>query len=120
MVIFVLQLTIERDSVLRFRYSTTGMFDKDFSYAITIHASKGYNHLEISEDDEKYVITTSKLICHISKLDMRKSIFDVKDNSLICEDELGFHWEESYEFGGDIVKMSKISQKIGILRYSGT
>jgi alpha-glucosidase len=107
----VLQLTIERDSVLRFRYSTTGMFDKDFSYAITIHASKGYNHLEISEDDEKYVITTSKLICHISKLDMRKSIFDVKDNSLICEDELGFHWEESYEIGGDIVKMSLKSQQ---------
>ena len=107
----VLQLTIERDSVLRFRYSTTGMFDKYFSYAITIHASKGYNHLEISEDDEKYVITTSKLICHISKLDMRKSIFDVKDNSLICEDELGFHWEESYEIGGDIVKMSLKSQQ---------
>ena len=29
---------------------------------------------------------------------------------LICEDELGFHWEESYELGGDIVKMSKAAQ----------
>ena len=31
----ILQLTVVRDSVLRFRYTTTGIFDKDFSYAIT-------------------------------------------------------------------------------------
>ena len=64
----VLQLTVERDSVLRFRYSTTGLFDKDFSYAVTMYASKGFNHLEIEEDKDKYIITTSKLICHISWL----------------------------------------------------
>ena len=107
----ILELTIERDSVLRFRYSTTGIFDKDFSYAITKYASKGFNHLEIEENKEVYVITTSKLICHISKLDLRKSIFDKKTEALICEDELGFHWEESYELGGDIVKMSLASQE---------
>jgi alpha-glucosidase len=106
----VLQLTIERDSVLRFRYTTTSIFEKDFSYAITKYASKGFNYLEISEDEKKYIITTSKLICYISKLDLRSSIFDAQDKTLICEDELGFHWEESYEFGGDIVKMSKIAQ----------
>ena len=106
----VLQLTVERDSVLRFRYSTKTIFDKDFSYAITKYASKGFNHLEITEDDKNYVVTTSKLICKIAKADLRKSIFDAKDGKLICEDELGFHWEESYEYGGDIVKMSKVSQ----------
>ena len=36
----VLQLTIERDSVLRFRFTTKSVFEKDFSYAITKHASK--------------------------------------------------------------------------------
>jgi alpha-glucosidase len=107
----VLQLTIQRDSVLRFRYTTTSIFENDFSYAITRYASRGFNHLVVTEDDSKYIITTSKLICHISKEDMRKSIFDAKDNTLISEDELGFHWEESYEFGGNIVKMSKNSQE---------
>ena len=107
----VLQLTILRDSVLRFRYTTTSIFENDFSYAITRYASRGFNHLEVFEDDSSYIITTSKLICHISKEDMRKSIFDAKDNTLISEDELGFHWEESYEFGGNIVKMSKNSQE---------
>lgn len=106
----ILQLTVLRDSVLRFRYTTVGKFDNDFSYAIANDANTGYNHLEISDDEEKYIITTSKLICHIHKSDLRKSIFDVNDNTLICEDEKGFHWEESYELGGDIVKMSKTAQ----------
>ena len=103
----VLQLRILRDSVLRFRYTTTGTFENDFSYAITKYASTGYNHLEIEEDEEKYIITTSKLICHIAKVNMRVQLYDAKDNTLINEDELGFHWEESYEFGGNVVKMSK-------------
>ncbi|WP_372754161.1 glycoside hydrolase family 31 protein [Mariniflexile sp.] len=107
----VLQITVQRDSILRFRYTTTGIFEKDFSYAITKYASKGYNFLEVTEDAEKYIITTSKIICHVAKLGMRTSLFDAKDNVLICEDELGFHWEESYELGGDIVKMSKSAQE---------
>jgi alpha-glucosidase len=106
----ILQLTVLRDSVLRFRYTTVGKFDNDFSYAIANDANTGYNHLEISDDDDKYIITTSKLICHIHKSDLRKSIYDVLDSTLICEDEKGFHWEESYELGGDIVKMSKAAQ----------
>lgn len=103
----VLQLAVLRDSVLRFRYSTTINFENDFSYAITKYARTGYNHLEIEEEKEKYVITTQKLVCEVSKLDMRIEIYDANDGSLINQDELGFHWEESYEYGGDIVKMSK-------------
>lgn len=105
----VLELTVVRDSVLRFRFTTTGNFENDFSYAITKYASRGYNKLEIEEQEEVYKVTTSKLICEISKLDLRVSLFDAIDGSLINEDELGFHWEESYEFGGNIVKMSKAS-----------
>ena len=55
----VLQVTVRRDSVLRFRYSTKTIFDNDFSYAITKYASEGYNHLELTEDKTHYVITTS-------------------------------------------------------------
>ncbi len=103
----VMQITVERDSVLRFRYSTKSVFEKDFSYAITKYASRGFNKLELVEASDKYILTTEKLICHIAKIDLRTSIFDALDNTLLCEDELGFHWEESYEYGGDIVKMSK-------------
>ena len=104
----VLQLTVIRDSVLRFRYTTTGTFDNDFSYAITKYASTGYNKLEIEELEDVYLITTSKLVCHVSKADLRVKLYDAKDGTLINEDEIGFHWEESYEYGGNIVKMSKV------------
>ncbi len=103
----VLQLTVLRDSVLRFRYTTTGNFENDFSYAITKYASTGYNHLEISENEKFYIVRTSKLICNISKENLKISIYDSLDGTLINEDELGFHWEESYHYGGNIVKMSK-------------
>jgi alpha-glucosidase len=105
----ILELTIVRDSVLRFRYATTGKLDNDFSYAITKYASTGYNKLEIEEDKESYQIITSKLRCKISKKTLRVSIYDVIDNFLINQDEIGFHWEESYQYGGNIVKMSKVS-----------
>ncbi|QMU65575.1 MAG: DUF4968 domain-containing protein [Flavobacteriaceae bacterium] len=107
----VLQLTIFRDSVLRFRYTTTGKFENDFSYGITKYASRGYNKLEVFEETDHYVITTSKLICKVNKDDMRIDLYDANDGKLINEDELGFHWEENYHFGGNIVKMSKVSYK---------
>ena len=106
----VLQLTVFRDSVLRFRYTTTGTFGKDFSYAITKYASRGYNHLQVEDENNYYKVITSKLICLIYKADLKASIFDAKDNTIISQDEFGFHWEESYEYGGNIVKMSKVSQ----------
>lgn len=105
----ILQLTVVRDSVLRFRYTTVGNFDNDFSYAITKYASTGYNKLEIEDAKDCYVVTTSKLRCEISKESLRVSIYDAKDGILINQDEIGFHWEESYQFGGNVVKMSKVS-----------
>ncbi len=103
----VLQLTVYRDSILRFRFTTKSIFENDFSYAIDENASRGYNHLSTKESDDYYEVTTSKLICQIHKIDLRVAIFDAVDGSLISEDESGFHWEENYDYGGDIVKMSK-------------
>ncbi len=104
----ILQLTVVRDSVLRFRYTTTGVFENDFSYAITKYASTGYNHLDIKENDTYFIVTTSKLICKIERQNLRVQLYDAKDETLINQDEIGFHWEESYEYGGNIVKMSKV------------
>jgi len=104
-----LELTIVRDSVLRFRYLTEANTEADFSYGISKNAITGYGNLEIEETNDSYVITTEKVICHIEKEDLRVSLYDALDNTLIMQDELGFHWEESYQYGGNIVKMSKKS-----------
>lgn len=105
----ILKVTILRDSLIRFRFTTKGYFSNDFSYAIDKSHSHGYNFLEVSEVENYYQIKTSKVQCRIQKTDMRLSIFDLDEN-VILEDELGFHWEESYEYGGNIVKMSKASK----------
>jgi alpha-glucosidase len=107
----VLEVTVVRDSVIRFRYSTTGKFENDFSYGITVHASRGYSFLDVTEDENHYIITTSKLICKVERLSLQVSLYDALDLKIINQDEIGFHWEESYEYGGDIVKMSKACQK---------
>jgi alpha-glucosidase len=107
----VLQVTVVRDSVIRFRYSTSGKFENDFSYGVTMHASRGYSFLDVAEDETHYTITTSKLICNVEKISLQVSLYDAVDLKLINQDEIGFHWEESYEYGGDIVKMSKACQK---------
>ncbi|WP_298481046.1 glycoside hydrolase family 31 protein [uncultured Maribacter sp.] len=105
----VLQVTVLRDSVLRFRYATDYIFEPDFSYAISEDANRGYNKLEVREQDTEYIIETEKLKILIDKKSMRTQISDLEGN-IINEDEIGFHWEENYEHGGNTVKMSKITQ----------
>ncbi len=105
----ILRLQVLRDSVLRFKYGTSGKLLDDFSYAVDVDANKGYNKLKIAETATSIEITTLKLVCQISKTDLRSRIFDL-DGRIICEDELGFHYEESYEYGGEVVKMSKKAQ----------
>jgi len=105
----ILKVTILRDSLIRFRFTTKGYFSNDFSYAIDKTQLHGYNFLEVTEEETYFQIRTSKVKCKIQKADLRLSIYDLND-LLILEDELGFHWEESYEYGGNIVKMSKSSK----------
>lgn len=105
----ILEITVLRDSVLRFRYATENIFEPDFSYAISEDASTGYNELEIEETPTEYLISTAKLKILVDKQTVRIQISDLEGN-IINEDELGFHWEENYAFGGNTVKMSKITQ----------
>ena len=105
----ILKVTVLRDSLIRFRFTTKGYFSNDFSYAIDKTQLHGYNFLELTEEETYFLIKTSKVKCKIQKSDLRLSIYDLND-LLILEDELGFHWEESYEYGGNIVKMSKSSK----------
>ena len=105
----ILEVTVIRNSVLRFRYATEHVFEPDFSYAISPDHSRGYSDLRDEETDTEYLIYTSKLKVLIDKKNFRVQISDLEGN-IINEDELGFHWEENYTYGGNTVKMSKITQ----------
>ncbi|WP_438423566.1 glycoside hydrolase family 31 protein [Aquimarina macrocephali] len=102
----ILQVTILRGSVIRFRYATDNNFEKDFSYAISETGARGYSMLKVDETDIEYTITTSKISICIAKANIHVTIYDSEGN-IICKDDWGFHWEQSYEYGGNIVKMSK-------------
>ena len=95
----ILELTVLRDSAIRFRYATEHVFEPDFSYAIADDVSLGYNQLEFTEGPPEYVIKTSKIIVYIKKENLKVEITDL-DGNLINEDEDGFHWEENFDFGG--------------------
>lgn len=105
----VLELTIIRNSAVRFRYATDYMFQPDFSYAISDNASKGYNRLDVKETPTEYLVETSRIKVLVDKKTLRVQISD-HEGCIINEDELGFHWEENYQHGGNSVKMSKITQ----------
>ncbi|WP_299800912.1 glycoside hydrolase family 31 protein [uncultured Maribacter sp.] len=105
----VLQITILRGSIIRFRYATNYNFEPDFSYAIDPDATMGYSKLEIVENDTEYIVATARLSILVDKKTLRTQISDLEGN-IISEDELGFHWEENYEYGGNTVKLSKITQ----------
>ncbi|MEP2935321.1 MAG: glycoside hydrolase family 31 protein [Gilvibacter sp.] len=107
----LLEITVVRDSMFRFRYATEGNLQPDFSYAIDENATHGYNELTHEEEKDTHVITTSKLVLKIDKKTLKKSIYN-REGVLINQDEDGFHWEYSYEHGSDIVKMSKHSLKM--------
>ncbi len=102
----ILQITILRGSVIRFRYATDNNFEKDFSYAISKDGARGYSMLEVEEEIKSYKIITRRLTIQVDKADLKTTIFD-KEGNVICKDDWGFHWEQSYEYGGNIVKMSK-------------
>lgn len=105
----ILEITILRDSMVRFRYATEHVFEPDFSYAIKNEVTTGYNKLEVKEEPPEYVITTGKIVIYVNKADLNIEITDL-DGQTICQDEVGFHWEENYDYGGNVVKMSKVTQ----------
>lgn len=105
----ILEMTVLRDSIIRFRYATENIFEPDFSYSISEDVSLGFNLLKVEETATEYLVITAKLRVLVDKKTLRIQISDL-DGNIINEDELGFHWEENYEFGGNSVKMSKITQ----------
>ncbi|MBU2994887.1 glycoside hydrolase family 31 protein [Cellulophaga baltica] len=105
----VLQITVLRNSAIRFRYATDYNFEPDFSYAISKTGIRGFDDLKVEETDTEYLIETIRMKVLVDKKTLRVQISDLEGN-IINEDELGFHWEENYEHGGNFVKMSKITK----------
>ncbi len=103
----LLKVHVLTDEIIRFRFSTEGRFEDDFSYALSQPLyNKPKEELDFQDRDTHFRISTSKLTCLIHKQRLLVRILD-KAGNILCEDEKGFHWEWNKGSGGDIVKMSK-------------
>ncbi|MCS6823013.1 MAG: glycoside hydrolase family 31 protein [Cytophagaceae bacterium] len=102
----ILQINVLSDKIIRFRYTTTGYFGRDFSYSGAQLYKGQIKYLDLLEEEEKYIIITSYLECSINKKNLKITIID-KDGVLISEDEKGFHWQEHLKYGGDIVMYTR-------------
>ena len=100
-----LELTIVSEYILKFRFSHDGYFEDDFSYAIDPDFKFPDTAHAIEEKEDEFIISTDKIICHLSKY-FRTKITD-KAGNVIVEDEKGYHWKEEKKFGGNVVITTK-------------
>ena len=96
--------------IFRFRYSIEGHFEDDFSYALDSKMPFNNIPIEVSETPISLILKIPHLKCEISKIDLRKKIYNA-EGFLLNEDEKGFHWEKNKNNGGYIVQMSKYATK---------
>ena len=106
----VLRVYIITDNILRFRYSTEGFFQADFSYAINPDFVGGFSEFQCEDKSSEIIVQTKNLVCKINKQTFNKTICDTQGR-ILNDDEKGFHWEPHPVYGGDIVKMSKQVQE---------
>jgi len=106
----LLEVTLITDTIIRIRWSTSGHFEDDFSYAVSKQHEHKPTKSVLTEYTDHLTISTTRLMLHIQKADMTTTFTDAEGH-IICRDEKGFHWEEHPQYGGDIVKMSKVIQE---------
>ncbi len=100
-----LRLHILGEDLVRFRFSTNGIFESDFSYAIDPRFEIENTRVKVIEREKFYRIQTPKIEVRLEKEGLLTRILDRKGN-MLNEDEKGFHWEQD-RLGSDIVQMSK-------------
>ncbi len=102
-----IKISVLSDHIIRIRYSTDGHFEHDFSYAISNKFVPITENVEQKIHLDHIEIVTNAVILHINKLDSKLTFTDIA-GKIICRDERGFHWEEHRQYGGNVVKMSKV------------
>ena len=105
-----IQIIVLTDHIIRVRYATDGHFENDFSYAISSKFVPEYPEVILNNRPNHVELRTSALIVNINKTDSNISFTDSK-GLIICRDEKGFHWDEHPQYGGNMVKMSKMVQE---------
>ncbi len=106
----VLKVAVLTDTLIRFRYSINGDFQPDFSYAIDDNFSPSNPEIHFEEEKDHFKISTSVVLCYISKGGMKVQIKNLEGVS-ISEDEAGFRAKSTILKGVTKVSISKKTTK---------
>lgn len=100
-----LRLHILAEDLIRFRFSTNGIFEDDFSYAIDSDFEISKTKVKVIERENFFRIQTPKIEIRLEKEGLYTRVLD-RNGKVLSEDDKGFHWEQD-RVGSDIVQMSK-------------
>lgn len=103
---FSLKIILLSEDIIRFRYSRTGQYASDFSYAIDPNFPSPETPYILENKKNKILIQTAKLTVEVSKQRLNIIIKDLKGN-IICEDDKGYEAKSTILKGITQVKISK-------------
>ncbi len=105
-----MQVSVITDSMLRFRYSLDGTFQKDFSYAIDEQFTPEIPETTFVEDTDAFRINTPVISCMVLKDGMKVKI-ENNEGIIISEDTTGFEAISTILKGITNVSISKKAEK---------
>lgn len=106
----LLQLSLPAAGIVRFRFSPEGRFESDFSYAIDPAFPRETPEHELIEFADGYALKTAGLSVRIARQGLKTTITETASGRILCQDDKGYHWQDNKNYGGEIVKMSKLCQ----------
>ncbi len=107
----VLKIALLSNTILRFRYASTGKFSKDFSYAIDPNFSPKETPYIFEEKKSKYIIQTNALICEVGKEHLNITLKDLKGKVINEDASRSYYHRSTILEGVREVKVTKKSPK---------
>ena len=92
--------------ILRFRYAPEGIWERDFSYALSPDFQPEKLTVTLNETANEYVLASESLQVVVTKLGMKIRVFDL-DDQLLHEDHEGYSAQRTIMQGWNRVSVSK-------------
>ncbi|MEN0003793.1 MAG: TIM-barrel domain-containing protein [Bacteroidota bacterium] len=98
------------DKIIRFRYTYSGVFERDFSYVLAENADFKLSAKELVQQRSENVLSTTDLQVYISNTDLRLKIY-TEDGQLISEDAKPFYQYSTILKGTTSIQLTKKAPK---------
>jgi alpha-glucosidase len=101
-----LRIQVLTAGIVRLRYAPQGVFDADFSYAVSPDFIPDKVTVTLEENDLEYLLVSEKLQVVVSKSRLKVKFYD-HDDRVLCEDAGGYAAKRSIMHGWNEFKVEK-------------